>query len=346
MSGSESLGIAVVGCGVISDVHLAAIQSIPDARLVAVCDKNEEAAQVKAGEHNCDYFVSHTEMLARDDIDIVDIVVPSGLHSAIGIDCANAGKHVIVTKPIDVTLAAIDALIEAGDRNGVKVAATHQLRAYPVYIRAAEAMSAGRLGRPLYANAFVPWFRSDEYYADGWHGTKKLDGGGALMNQSIHYIDLLLYIMGRAVKVAGFAAALRHESIEVEDMASAVVLFESGAQGIVQGSTCTYKGKSARLEVHGARGNIHYEADILKLWEVQGEEVERNEIDQASTASADPRAGLERGIGAHTNQIADLMTAIREDREPKLSGREARRAVELILAVYESSETGKVIDLG
>jgi len=318
---------------------------LPEARLVAVCDLNEAAARAKAEAYGCDYHVSHREMLARDDLDIVNVVVPSGLHAKIGIEAANAGKHVICTKPIDITLEAIDALIEAGDRNGVKIAATHQLRAYPLYRRIKEALDTGRLGRPLYANAFVPWHRSEQYYADGWHGTRALDGGGALMNQSIHYIDLLLFIMGRARKVAGYAARLGHEGIEVEDCASAVVLFESGAQGIIQGTTCTHRGHPARLEVHGTLGNVYVEADELRLWEVEGEPVERMEGALKATAASDPRAGLERGVQAHADQIQDVIEAIREGREPRLSGREARRAVELILAIYRSSETGEVVAL-
>ncbi len=346
MSGnSESLGVGLLGCGVISDTHIAAIAGVSDARLVAVCDKNETAARAKADQAGCDYYLDYTEMLKRDDIHIIDIVVPSGLHAKLGIDAAKAGKHVICTKPIDITLEAIDALIAAGDSNGVKIAATHQLRGYPVYIRAADAMASGRLGRPTYANAVVPWYRSDTYYSDGWHGTKALDGGGALINQSIHYIDLLLYIMGRASKVAGFAATLGHDNIEVEDMASAAVLFESGAQATIQGSTCTHRGRPARLEIHGTKGNIHYEADEIRLWDIEGEEIQEARGPVKATAAADPRAGLERGIAAHTSQIADVVAAIKEDRDPRLSGREARRAVELILSIYKSSETGQVIDL-
>ncbi len=345
-SSGDSFGFGVIGCGVISDVHLKAIQAIPEARLVAVCDTREDAARAKADEYGCDYHLNHQELLARDDIHIVNIVIPSGLHARVGIDAARAGKHVICTKPLDVTLEAIDALIAAGEENGVKIAGAYQLRSYPVYLRIKEALEAGRLGRPLYANAFVPWYRTDEYYSDDWHGTKALDGGGALMNQSIHYIDLLLFLMGHARKVAGFVAALGNAHIEVEDIGNAVVLFESGAHGVIQGTTCTYLGKPASFEVHGTKGNVIVEADELRLWEVEGEPVERTEATAQVTAVADPTAGLETGIGAHIDQIQDVIDSIREGREPKLNGREARRAVELILAIYESSETGQVIELG
>jgi UDP-N-acetyl-2-amino-2-deoxyglucuronate dehydrogenase len=344
-SSSKTFGMGVIGCGVISDTHLAAIAMLPDARLVAVCDKNEAAAKAKAEARGCDYHTSYLEMLAREDVDIVNIVVPSGLHAKLGIDAARAGKHVIVEKPIDITLPAIDSLLAAAEANGVKVGAIYQLRAYPAYRRVREAVEAGRLGRLLYASAFVPWYRSDEYYADGWHGTKALDGGGALMNQSIHYIDLLLHFMGRAVRVAGVTGTLGHEHIEVEDCGSAVVLFENDAQGLIHGSTCTYVGHPPRVEVHGTKGNIHLEANELRLWEVDGEPVETYDGPAATTAASDPRAGLDRAVRAHADQIQDVIDAVRHGREPKLNGREARRAVELILAIYRSSETGQAVGL-
>ena len=161
----------------------------------------------------------------------------------------------------------------------------------------------------------------------------------------MNYIDLLLFLMGHVKKVAGFVAALGHDHIEVEDIGNAVVLFESGAQGVIQGTTCTYLGKPASLEVHGTKGNVVVEADELRLWEVEGEPIERTEAPAQVTAVADPTVGLEKGIDAHIDQIRDVIDAIREDREPKLNGHEARRAVELILAIYESSETGQVVEL-
>ena len=195
MSANE-YGFAVVGCGVISDTHCSAITRLPQARLVAVMDKVEEAARAKAEQWQCEWCTDLGQLLARDDVHVVNVVVPSGLHARIGIQAADAGKHVICTKPIDITLEAIDELIMACRRKGVRLAATHQFRSYPVYKRIKDALGAGRFGKPLYASVFVPWYRSPEYYAGSWHGTKALDGGGALMNQSIHYVDLLLWLFG------------------------------------------------------------------------------------------------------------------------------------------------------
>ncbi|MGD9519304.1 MAG: Gfo/Idh/MocA family protein [Armatimonadota bacterium] len=342
---SRLYGFGVIGCGVISDTHCDAISRLPRARLVAVADKNEQAARSKGEQWSCEWHTDVAELLARDDIDVVNVVVPSGLHAKIGIQAAEAGKHVICTKPIDITLEAIDDLILACRRNGVKLGATHQFRSYPVFKRIKNALEDGRFGRPLYANAFVPWYRAPEYYAGSWHGTRELDGGGALMNQSIHYIDLLLWMFGDVAQVAGFADTLVHD-IEVEDCASATLRFRSGAQGLIQGTTCTYQGKPARLEVHGELGNAVVLGDQIQLWEVEGDETEWNPTAGSSGAASDPRHGMiGLAVQAHMEQIEDLIEAIEEGREPLLNGLEARRAVELILAIYRSSAEGQVVSL-
>lgn len=344
MTQQRTYGFGVVGCGVISNTHLDAIGALPNASIVAVCDKVEQAARAKAEQYGCEYYTDLARMLEDDRIDVCNIVVPSGLHATLGMQCAEAGKHVICTKPIDITLERIDALIGACDANGVKCAATHQLRGYSVYKRVKSAAESGKLGKLLYGNAIVPWFRSDEYYSDGWHGTKALDGGGALMNQSIHFIDLLIWIMGEVRMLGGFADALAHDTIEVEDCAIAALKFDSGALGMIQGTTCTYKGHPGVLEIHGTKGNCAVVGDQIKLWEVEGDEIEYNPTAGDVGGSSDPKKGmLGEAVQAHTEQIADVLAAIEEGRDPRLSGREARRAVEVILSIYHSSDTGRMI---
>ena len=345
MLADKQYGFGVIGCGVISDTHCEAITRLPNARLVAVMDKVEEAAKAKAEKWNCEWYTDLDALLGRDDIDVVNVVVPSGLHAEIGIKAAEAGKHVICTKPIDITLEKIDELILACRRNGVKLGATHQFRSYPVYKRIKQAIEDGRLGKLLYANAFVPWYRSPEYYAGSWHGTKALDGGGALMNQSIHYVDLLIWLFGDVAELAGFADTMIHD-IEVEDCASAVLKFRNGAQGLMQGTTLTYRGMPARLEVHGEKGNVVVVGDELQLWQVEGDETEYNPTAGSAGAAADPRKGMpDLAVQAHMEQIADLLRAVEEGREPALNGVEARRAVEVILAIYKSSEERSVVKL-
>ena len=180
--------------------------------------------------------------------------------------------------------------------------------------------------------------------SDGWHGTKALDGGGAIMNQGIHYLDLLLWLLGNPVKVFGWAENLGHQSLEVEDCANAVVKFENGAQGNIQGTTCTYEGRPHRMEIHGTKGNVVITGDELALWQVEGDETESNPSAGLVVGSSDPKLGmLGEAVQAHAEQIGDLLQAVEEGRQPKLNGREARRAVELILAIYKASETDQVV---
>ncbi len=344
MALQNTYGFGVIGCGLISDTHIEAIRRIPEARLVAVCDVVEAKAKHKGEKCGVDWYTDAADLLARGDVDVVNVVTPSGHHHEAAIAAARAGKHVICTKPIDVTLEAIDAMIAACDEHHVKLAATHQLRAFPVYARTKEALDEGRLGEPLYANAFVPWFRKQEYYDDGWHGTWKLDGGGALMNQSIHWIDVLVWMLGDVESVAGTAETLDHR-METEDYGAAVVRFRNGRHGLIQGTTCTYKGMPSRFEVHGTKGNVIIVADRLRLWQVKGEAMEEHDVGSAVTGAADPAAGLADAVNAHVEQITDVLASIEAGREPRLDGREARRAVELILAIYQSSRTGEVVRL-
>ncbi|MFQ5810313.1 MAG: Gfo/Idh/MocA family protein [Armatimonadota bacterium] len=343
MATQQRYGFGVIGCGVISGVHTSAIEQIPEAKLVAVCDMDEEKAKSTAEQHGVDWHTDMDEMLARDDIHVVNILTWSGHHHVAGVAAAEAGKHVICTKPIDITLEAIDSLIAACDENNVKLAATHQLRSDAAYRRMKQAVDEGRLGKLLYGNAFIPWYRSQEYYDDAWHGTRRWDGG-ALMNQSIHWIDVLLWIMGRVASVCGYVDALAHR-IEVEDIGTAALKFENGAHGLIQGTTLTYHGMPTRIEIHGTKGNAVAVADGITLWDVEGEEVEAGEAPDDPTGAADPTSGLELAVDAHVDQISDVLRAIEEDRAPMIDGPEARRAVEVILAIYKTGETGEPVTL-
>ena len=346
MSNNNTHGFGIVGCGVIAPTPADAISRLDNAEVVAVCDLNEEAGKAFAEEWDCDYYQDLNEMVARDDIFACNILVPSGLHAKLGKVCAEAGKHVICTKPIDITLEAIDDLIATAKANGVRVGATHQNRNYPIYQRIKHAIDEGKFGKLLYGNAFVPWYRADEYYSKGWQGTWKMDGGGALMNQSIHYIDLLVWFMGEVASICGFADHLAHD-IETEDCGTAALKFKSGAQGLIQGTTCTYKGHPARIEIHGTKGNVLVVGDEIAIWEVEGEEEEHNPNAGLSiTGASDPIGGMqENAVVSHMEQIGDMIAAVDEGREPTLNGQEARRAVEVILAIYESNQDGKVVEL-
>lgn len=216
----KTYGVGLVGCGVISSVHFAAIERVPNVRLVATCDVIEDRARQAAEKYGAEAFYSDSSaLLARDDIDIVHVTTPSSHHHTVSIAASKAGKHSFVTKPIDITLENIDAMIAAARENGVQLCCVHQFRAYNSYRALRRAIEEGRLGTIYYGNAFVPWWREQSYYTDRWQGTWEWDGGGALMNQSVHWVDLLLWMMGEVESVAGYAATMAHD-METEDNGS------------------------------------------------------------------------------------------------------------------------------
>lgn len=344
----EQHGIALIGAGVIAPVHTEAISLIPRAKLVTVCDVARDKADALAAKYGAEPAYDYHDLLDRPDIDIFEIVVWSGRHAEIGIEAARHGKHVIVTKPIDVTLEAIDRLIEACDANGVKLGAVHQFRSYPAYLAAKQAVETGRMGKMVIGNTFVPWYRAQSYYdGDEWRGTWKWDGGGALMNQAVHYVDLIQWVMGGVQEVMAYAdVSAHHERIEVEDVAVAAVRYRDGAIGCIQASTAIHKGLPASMDLHGRSGNIAIVADKISYWDVEGVPRPVEEAGDGVTGAADPRAAVRRPtIDAHVDQIGDMLDAIEQDRPPKLDGREARKAVEVNLAIYRSAREKRPVAL-
>ncbi|MBM3460446.1 MAG: Gfo/Idh/MocA family oxidoreductase, partial [Armatimonadetes bacterium] len=333
-----------LGSGVIAPTHCKAIQALPNARLVACCDLEEPKVNRLAAEFGIEHvYTDYRAMLEREDVDVVEVVTWSGVHAEQGLAAAAAGKHVLCTKPIDTRLERIDALIAACRSAGVKLGATHQFRSYPGYKRLKQAIDEGRLGRLFLGNGFLKWWRGQEYYdSAAWRGTWALDGGGALMNQAIHYVDMLTWLLGPPRRIRGFLATHCHE-IEVEDCATAAIEFENGALGTFQGATCTYQGVPARIEVHGERGNVVLEGDRVIHWNVAGEPLEQAEAGHGSVAGPGGSGGS--GVQSHIEQIGDFLAAIEEDREPAISGAEARRAVEMILAIYQSAWSGETVAL-
>jgi predicted dehydrogenase len=342
----RTYGFGIIGAGTIAPTHCKAIQQIANARLVSVCDQDPARASALAMRFGIRHHASDVaELLAREDVDVVNILTWSGMHAELGMQAARAGKHVICTKPLDVRLGQIDRLIQACRAHGVRLGVTHQFRGYPSYQRTKKAIEEGRLGRLFLGNAFLKWWRSQEYYDSAdWRGTWALDGGGALMNQGIHYVDMLQWLMGPVSRLRGFIATQNHQ-IEVEDCASVTLEFANGALGCLQASTCTYAGLPARVEIHGERGNILLEDDRILLWNVEGEEAFRGAGMTNTGSSADPGSGLDQAVQAHVAQISDLLAAIGEDRDPVLNGEEGRKAVEIIVATYRSAMSGDTIDL-
>ncbi len=330
----DKVRFAIIGCKGIGRHHAKTIAALPDAELVAVCDNVPERAQALAQQWGVEAYTDYGAMLARDDVQVVNVCTPSGLHAEHGIAAAEAGKHVITEKPIDIVLAKIDRLIEVCERKRVRLACIFQHRFNPGARRVKAALEQGKLGQPLFCNTSVKWFRAQSYYdGDDWRGTWALDGG-VLSNQAIHYIDQMVWLMGEVREVSFAEIATRARRMEAEDIAQATVHFANGAWGSIQASTITWPGFATRIEVCGTTGAAVMEGDRLAFYRVEGEEEKIEGGGGTSVAAADPALGALTG---HDAQIADFIAALREDRDPYVTGREARRAVVLLTDIYRKA---------
>jgi predicted dehydrogenase len=344
----SEIGFGIIGCGNISTIHAKAIQAIPEARLRAFHSHSQPRAETMAQQYGVDAEASLDRFLQRTDIQVVSICTPSGTHAELGIKAAAAGKHVVVEKPIDVTLEKARMLIDACRKARVKLAVIFQARFLPAVQILKSAVDRNRLGRIIMGDAYVKWSRTREYYeAARWRGTLALDGGGALINQSIHTIDLLQYFVGPVASVFGFAERKLHPYIEAEDTAVAVLKFKNGALGVIEGATSISPGFSRRVEIHGEKGSVTLEGNDITAWKLteKGEEEEalsRLKERDLSNGASDPMA---LDIGGHRRQMEDLIAAIREDRPPMIDGIEGLKALELVLAIYRSAREKTLVDL-
>ena len=338
----------------IGPIHAAAIDALSNARLVAVVDEDAERARRLADPFGAEAATELDRVLERSDVDVVVVCVPSGLHAAIGGRAAAAGKHVVVEKPVEVTLEAADQLIAAARSAGVKLGVISQHRFDPGVRRTKELIDSGRLGRLVLGDAYVKWYRTQRYYDSGdWRGTWGLDGGGCLMNQGVHYVDLLQWMMGPVERIFGRCRTTDH-TIDVEDVATALVSFQNGAVGVIEASTAVYPGMEERLEVTGTGGTLVVQSGVLRACELKDEEGETPSYRTltesegggggggGATAASDPTA---IGGDSHRAQLADFLDAVEKDRPPAVSGEDARRPLEVILGVYESARTGQEVTL-
>jgi len=338
----------IIGCSTIAPWHAAGIRDTDGTALTAVCDHaREKAESLAAAFGKPKVYTKPSDLLADPNVDVVCVCTPSGTHTDLGIEAARAGKHVLVEKPVGIDLQKVDRLIAECRRAGVKLGVIFQMRTSALWKRVREAVQSGALGRMVLGDAYIKYYRTQEYYdSSGWRGTWALDGGGALMNQGIHAVDLLQWIMGPVESVFAYAGHLVHR-IEVEDTAVAAVRFASGALGIIEAATSAPPGMDLRLEFHGERGSIRVQGDSVVTWEVAE--------DKTLSATADIGASVKLGSGAseptaismegHRIQIEDMATAVRENRDPMVTGEEARKAVELILAIYQSAASGTPVRL-
>ncbi len=342
----QPLNFALIGAGNIAKIYVNAFGHISDARVTVICNRNESTGRPLAERAGAAWTADYADAVTRADVDAVVIATPSGSHAEIAIAAAQAGKHLLVEKPIDITLPRVDSILDAAEQAGVILACVFPLRFAAGVAKAKAAIDAGRLGRLTLADCYVKWFRPQRYYDGSWRGTWDLDGGGALMNQSIHNIDLLQYLAGPVQSIFGRTATLAHE-MQTEDTASAVLTFANGALGVIQGATSNWPGDPARVELHGDRGTIVIEEGQIAKWELQDGSPEEKEAmltleKPDGSGATDPMA---IGFENHRRQIVDLIGAIREGRPPAIPGAEARRSVEIVRAIYHSAALGQPVEL-
>ena len=337
---------AIIGCGTIGKLHAKAYRDAKEIQLAAVVDEMTEKAAALGGEFGVPSYARLDDVLARADIDFVDICTPSGMHADVAIAAARAGKHCISEKPLDITPQRCDKIIAAFAKSGTMLGGVFQHRFADEVRQTKTAIDDGRFGRITLATCSTPWWRTQEYYDAGtWRGTWKFDGGGALMNQSIHAIDLLVWLAGPIKTLTARTALLAHERIEVEDVAVAVCEFESGALGVIQGTTAAYPGWGVRHEIMGADGMAYLVNDNLELWKLRDEEGAEKPAAAAPAsagAASDPTALADI---LFTRNFDDIARAAREGTAPCVSGLEAKKSVEVICAIYQSARTGKPVSL-
>jgi UDP-N-acetyl-2-amino-2-deoxyglucuronate dehydrogenase len=336
-------GFGIAGTGVIAATHAQAIGMLPDARLVAVTDVRPGSAAAFGAVHGCAAEPDLAALLARPDVDVVCVCVPSGLHAEVGVAAAAAGKHLVVEKPVEVTLAAADRLIGAARDagTGLTVISQHRFDAGLVELR--RLLDDGALGDLVLGEASTKWYRTQQYYdSAAWRGTLAFDGG-ALLNQGVHYVDLLRWCMGPVAEVTAVCATRAHQ-MEAEDVAIAMLRFASGAVGTIVASTAVYPGFAQRLEVTGTNGTVIVEdGEIVRAGLLNGDSVSPGQAASADQAAAADPAAL--AAAGHAAQIADFLAAVEEGRPPLVSAESGRDALEIVCAVYESARAGRTVVL-
>ncbi|MCY0876855.1 MAG: Gfo/Idh/MocA family oxidoreductase [Firmicutes bacterium] len=336
----EKVRFGIVGCGTVSPLHAESMAACPYTELVAVSDVQAGRATEFAAEHGVKHtFTDYRELLQSGLVDAVSVCTPSGLHGEVAIAAAQAGRHVLCEKPLEIRAETLTAMIAAADKGQIKLGAVYQRRGLALTQRIKSAIDAGVLGPLVLCDAYLKYYRGQAYYdSAGWRGTYAMDGGGALMNQGVHGVDMIQWLGGGIRKVYARAAALAR-NIEVEDTAVAVVEFHSGAFGVIEGATTVYPERSTRFELHGERGTIVFDDQGLQQWQVR----DVGDVTEAERGEPEQIAGI-HSVG-HYRFVEDMARAILEDREPLVPGREARKAVDIILAIYESARTGREVVL-
>jgi predicted dehydrogenase len=343
-------GFGIIGAGAIAEVHARAIDTIMEAELIGVFDHNPDKGIAFSLRYKCKAFETAEELCNDDRIDIVCICTPSGLHLEPSLMAINAGKHCIIEKPLETNLERFDRIINAGLNHNVMISGIFPMRFSKVNIELKKAIDEGRFGKLVMGDAYIKWYRSPEYYKDvKWRSGLTSSGGGAVMNQGIHSVDLLRWFMGRVEAVCAFTGLIGHDGLEVEDVAAATMRFANGAIGVIEASTAVSPGFYRRIEILGTHGSVVVEEEKILTWkfdqETDGDEKIREKFSGNNSSGggvSDPKAIGDIG---HLRQLLDIIKAIDNGHKPSIDGMEARKAVELVLAIYASARNKRIVYL-
>ena len=337
----NDFGFAIWGCGAVSSIHADAITKIDGAILTGATDTNKTALDTFSKKYNVEAFAEAEQLLMSEKTDAVCICLPSGLHYTAALKCIEYKKHIVIEKPISLTSRQAGEIIEAAERNGVFVTVISQLRYSNSAKKIKELVDSGKLGRITLGNAIMKYWRSPEYYRNSpWRGTWEMDGGGALMNQGIHGIDLLQYFMGRVVSVFAYSKTLVHD-IQTEDTLTAVLEYENGAIGTVQATTSVSPGYGRRIEICGSEGSVVLCEDHIEALDVKGEE--KPSCESLVYSTADNPTNMDSTL--HRMQLEDFMSCVRQEKKPFIDAVEGKKSVDIICAIYRSAQTGEKIYL-
>lgn len=333
----NKMKIGILGCGMIANIHAQAIALIEDAELIGVSDPIEASAKAFSEKYGVSVYKDYDAMLNDEEIDIVCICTPSGFHADGALKALNHNKHVVLEKPMALTTEDADAIVEASKKSGCLLTVISQLRFNEDIQKVKKMVEEGAFGDLAFCDLYMKYWRDPSYYASStWKGTFKFDGGGALMNQGIHGVDLLHYMAGSAKVVKGKVKTLFHD-IEVEDTATAIMEFENGALGVIEGSTCAAGGFDRKIEIIGTKGYVILrEGDIEKM-EIDGKVIIENDGSDQPEVRSSSDATAVQCIG-HVKQITNLIRAIRGEEELLIDATEGRKAVKTICDIYASSK--------
>lgn len=339
--------IGIIGAGMVADFHAKSIASLPNTKLAGICDNGSGKAKALAEKYGCTYFPDYHAMLQSKDVDIVTIVTPSGKHMEPAIEAAENGKHVLCEKPLDISLERIDAMIAAHKKAGTQLGGIFNYRFTDAVQLLKKAVEEKRFGVITHVLVEVPWWRDDKYYSNSWRGSWEIDGGGALMNQSIHMVDMLQYLAGPIESLHAYTATLGHK-IEAEDTATAILSLKNKALATIYGTTASFPGQSRKITITGTKGTAVMEDNTIKLWQFaekkEGDDAIVNQAGNASASGAADPSSIPFEL--HARNIEAFVKAVDEGKEFEIDGKQARKAVEIVLAIYKSAKENKAFVFG